>query len=113
MRVQPASAHPCVALHNSRAARLKRCQAAGAPRPTPAHLLPKISGTRLAAISHRDPARFRPADGLTLRNRTLSMRERHKSWIVDCPPEDETFWETRDKRIARRNLIWSIVAEHL
>jgi NNP family nitrate/nitrite transporter-like MFS transporter len=41
------------------------------------------------------------------------MRERHTSWISDWRPEDEAFWETRGKRIARRNLIWSIVAEHI
>src|SRR4051794_23141104 len=46
------------------------------------------------------------------------MRKRHKSgisagWISDWRPEDEVFWETRGKRIARRNLIWSIVAEHM
>jgi NNP family nitrate/nitrite transporter-like MFS transporter len=41
------------------------------------------------------------------------MREPHTSWIKDWRPEDETFWEQRGKHIARRNLIWSIVAEHL
>ena len=41
------------------------------------------------------------------------MRKRHTSWISDWQPEDEAFWETRGKRIARRNLIWSIVAEHI
>src|SRR5215208_5553068 len=41
------------------------------------------------------------------------MRTRHTSWISDWRPEDAEFWETRGKRIARRNLIWSIVAEHL
>ena len=34
------------------------------------------------------------------------------SWISDWNPEDETFWKTKGKSIARRNLIWSIVAEH-
>ena len=34
-------------------------------------------------------------------------------WIHDWNPEDETFWETTGKRIARRNLIWSIVAENI
>src|SRR3954453_14651731 len=41
------------------------------------------------------------------------MRTRHTSWISDWRPEDPEFWETRGKRIPRRNLIWSIVAEHL
>jgi MFS transporter, NNP family, nitrate/nitrite transporter len=35
------------------------------------------------------------------------------SWISDWNPEDTQFWESKGKFIARRNLIWSIVAEHL
>ena len=34
-------------------------------------------------------------------------------WIADWNPEDEKFWNSEGKVIARRNLIWSIVAEHL
>ena len=34
-------------------------------------------------------------------------------WISDWHPEDEAFWEAKGKTIARRNLIWSIVAEHI
>jgi NNP family nitrate/nitrite transporter-like MFS transporter len=34
-------------------------------------------------------------------------------WIDDWDPEDETFWETTGKRIARKNLAFSIFAEHL
>lgn len=34
-------------------------------------------------------------------------------WIDDYNPEDSSFWESRGKRIARRNLVWSIVAENL
>jgi NNP family nitrate/nitrite transporter-like MFS transporter len=34
-------------------------------------------------------------------------------WIDHWEPEDEAFWETTGKRIARRNLIFSIFAEHL
>jgi NNP family nitrate/nitrite transporter-like MFS transporter len=34
-------------------------------------------------------------------------------WISDWNPEDEKFWEAKGKFIARRNLIWSIVAEHI
>ena len=39
--------------------------------------------------------------------------KRASSWISDWNPEDETFWESQGKFIARRNLIWSILAEHL
>ena len=41
------------------------------------------------------------------------MSERSSTWIADWNPEDETFWEAKGKFIARRNLIWSILAEHL
>src|SRR5271154_6140046 len=35
------------------------------------------------------------------------------TWISDWTPEDPTFWETKGKVTARRNLIWSIVAENV
>ncbi|QYN25246.1 NarK/NasA family nitrate transporter [Amycolatopsis sp. DSM 110486] len=34
-------------------------------------------------------------------------------WIEHWTPEDETFWETTGKRIARRNLWFSVFAEHI
>jgi NNP family nitrate/nitrite transporter-like MFS transporter len=34
-------------------------------------------------------------------------------WIDDWDPEDREKWERSGRRIARRNLVWSIVAEHL
>ncbi|TWH03820.1 NNP family nitrate/nitrite transporter-like MFS transporter [Nocardioides sp. J9] len=41
-------------------------------------------------------------------------RERRSGrWIEDWRPEDKEFWETTGAPIARRNLIWSIFAEHL
>jgi NNP family nitrate/nitrite transporter-like MFS transporter len=40
----------------------------------------------------------------------MSTRE---TWISDWHPEDEKFWEATGKAIARRNLIWSILAEHI
>ncbi|MBO0843083.1 MAG: NarK/NasA family nitrate transporter [Nocardioides sp.] len=36
-----------------------------------------------------------------------------RRWIDDWRPEDATFWKETGARIARRNLIWSIFAEHL
>ncbi len=44
---------------------------------------------------------------------TASTRPRASTWIDDFRPDDEVFWERTGKRIARRNLIWSIVAENL
>jgi NNP family nitrate/nitrite transporter-like MFS transporter len=34
-------------------------------------------------------------------------------WIDDWDPEDEAFWEAEGRRIARKNLAFSIFAEHL
>ena len=38
---------------------------------------------------------------------------RRGRWIEDWHPDDETFWAHTGRRIARKNLTWSIVAEHL
>lgn len=34
-------------------------------------------------------------------------------WITDWAPEDEAYWARRGRRIAHRNLVFSILAEHL
>src|SRR5436305_6102774 len=41
------------------------------------------------------------------------MSEKTPTWISDWNPEDATYWKTKGSAIARRNLIWSIVAEHI
>ncbi len=41
------------------------------------------------------------------------MSKPDATWLSDWRPDDESFWETRGKVTARRNLIWSIVAEHI
>ena len=38
---------------------------------------------------------------------------RGKHWIDDWRPEDADFWEDGGRQVARRNLVWSIFAEHL
>ncbi len=38
---------------------------------------------------------------------------RRGGWIDHWEPEDERFWESRGKRIARKNLVFSVFAEHL
>lgn len=38
---------------------------------------------------------------------------RTRRWIDDWRPEDPAFWEGGGRRVARRNLAWSIFAEHL
>ena len=45
--------------------------------------------------------------------RKLSMSKGNTRWISEWNPEDEKFWNSGGKAIAQRNLIWSIVAEHL
>ncbi|QOV38003.1 NarK/NasA family nitrate transporter [Streptomyces ferrugineus] len=34
-------------------------------------------------------------------------------WIEQWDPEDETFWESEGKHIARRNLTYSVISEHI
>jgi NNP family nitrate/nitrite transporter-like MFS transporter len=34
-------------------------------------------------------------------------------WIAEWNPEDDGFWRAQGRRIARRNLVWSMVAENL
>src|SRR6201989_3663824 len=41
------------------------------------------------------------------------MTEKNPTWISEWNPEDTTFWESTGKFVAKRNLIWSIVAEHI
>ena len=41
------------------------------------------------------------------------MSKPNTTWISDWNPEDAKFWQSTGKSIARRNLIWSIVAEHV
>src|ERR1700753_4025305 len=41
------------------------------------------------------------------------MSKPNGRWIAEWNPEDEKFWNGGGKATARRNLIWSIVAEHL
>ncbi|OUC96902.1 MFS transporter [Streptosporangium minutum] len=36
-----------------------------------------------------------------------------KRWISEWRPDDQGFWETRGRKVARRNLIFSVFAEHL
>jgi NNP family nitrate/nitrite transporter-like MFS transporter len=43
----------------------------------------------------------------------VAVARRGGRWIDDWNPDDEEFWERTGRRIARRNLIFSIFAEHL
>ncbi|WP_420033907.1 nitrate/nitrite transporter [Streptomyces sp. cg28] len=43
----------------------------------------------------------------------LKAQTRSRSWIEEWDPEDETFWTRTGARIARRNLVFSILSEHI
>jgi NNP family nitrate/nitrite transporter-like MFS transporter len=45
--------------------------------------------------------------------RKPARSSRRGRWLDDWDPEDEAFWERSGKRIARKNLAFSIFAEHL
>lgn len=51
-------------------------------------------------------------DATTLEPRAPARRGRPR-WIDDWRPEDEVFWSARGARIARRNLAFSILSEHI
>lgn len=43
----------------------------------------------------------------------MTRAERHGRWIDGWEPEDDAFWEAGGRRIATRNLWFSILAEHI
>ena len=50
----------------------------------------------------------------TVADRQLAPEQApRKGWIDHWDPEDSTFWETTGRSVARRNLTFSILAEHL
>src|SRR6266851_1045343 len=55
---------------------------------------------------------MRPLEPQLTGKRTPLMRKLD-AWISHWNPEDEKFWNSSGKAIARRNLIWSIFAEHI
>jgi MFS transporter, NNP family, nitrate/nitrite transporter len=56
-----------------------------------------------------------PINATATTNATASQASPHRGgrWIDDWRPEDPDFWENGGARVARRNLGWSIFAEHL
>ncbi|NKQ57478.1 NarK/NasA family nitrate transporter [Amycolatopsis sp. K13G38] len=44
---------------------------------------------------------------------TTATQHRGRRWIEHWEPEDETFWQSTGKKIANRNLWFSIFAEHI
>ncbi|MFJ7182200.1 MFS transporter [Streptomyces massasporeus] len=43
----------------------------------------------------------------------VSTPPKGSRWIEQWDPEDETFWESEGKHIARRNLTYSVISEHI
>ncbi|MER5949179.1 nitrate/nitrite transporter [Streptomyces sp. NPDC001904] len=43
----------------------------------------------------------------------LKAQTRSRSWIERWDPEDETFWAETGARVARRNLVFSVLSEHI
>ena len=44
---------------------------------------------------------------------TLEAPVRRGRWILDWRPEDPLFWDRTGARVARRNLVFSILCEHI
>lgn len=62
--------------------------------------------TAVAGTEERAPERTQePQQG--------PARRRTGRWIDDWDPEDPHFWETKGRPVARRNLLFSVFAEHL
>ncbi|QHC24599.1 nitrate/nitrite transporter [Streptomyces sp. GS7] len=43
----------------------------------------------------------------------MAHRPRKGKWLVDWDPEDEDAWERYGRRVARRNLVLSVLSEHI
>jgi NNP family nitrate/nitrite transporter-like MFS transporter len=44
---------------------------------------------------------------------TAPTAARRRGWISEWHPDDAEFWERTGKKVARRNLLWSVFAEHI
>jgi len=44
---------------------------------------------------------------------TVKHTKANKYWISEWHPDDPEFWEKTGRKVARRNLFWSILAEHI
>ncbi|MGZ4632361.1 MAG: MFS transporter, partial [Actinomycetes bacterium] len=50
---------------------------------------------------------------VVVEDRSVRAPQARKGWIDHWEPEDPAFWETTGKAVARRNLVLSIIVEHL
>ena len=72
---------------------------------------PTTPGSR--PMTFDDECRTRAAAGGLVSTTTAPPDRRTGRWIDDWRPEDPEFWESTGGPVARRNLVWSIFAEHL
>ena len=78
-------------------------------------VLGTVSGSR-PDLRREESVMALPTTGTGPRTTTgtdAPVRRRTGRWIDDWDPEDATFWEETGRPVARRNLIVSILAEHL
>jgi MFS transporter, NNP family, nitrate/nitrite transporter len=50
---------------------------------------------------------------VTIGTSRKSVGSPRRGWIDDWRPEDPDFWERTGRSVARRNLVWSILSEHI
>jgi NNP family nitrate/nitrite transporter-like MFS transporter len=67
-----------------------------------------LDGTASAARADSTPPQASPAEATP-----SSHVAARRYWIDDYRPEDPDFWQQSGRRIARRNLVWSILAENI
>jgi NNP family nitrate/nitrite transporter-like MFS transporter len=75
-----------------------------------AHPLLKVSPSRERTRGANGELRTKPVRNTA---RETLMSKYGERWIQDFNPEDVAFWQREGKRIARRNLWWSILAENV
>src|SRR5439155_27221721 len=66
-----------------------------------------------AGQSCRPPAKRGPGMSAATETLTDVVPARRGRWIDDWRPEDPAFWAAGGAKVARRNLIFSILAEHI
>src|SRR3984893_6263892 len=101
MKLELSKLTPAQPALENQSSELSHRQTGASPEPAPMPFARDPGGTKRTAIHTH------------IVNGNLKMSQDNPTWISDWNPEDETFWNTRGKVVARRNLIWSIVAEHI
>src|SRR5699024_2454490 len=89
-----------------------RCRASPTPGgPMTSTLTPRDDGSE--PVSTATERITVPPNASSITDVDLSDEQVRPHWIDDWRPEDPEFWEKTGAPIARRNLIFSIVSEHI